>query len=437
MHDVALVVASYVVNAIWQVPLLAGVGWLGSTLLRRVGALTEHWMWVAILAGAVVLPACNGIGVLGWFDSAAAGSGFASARLIAADSDPSSSALLMLPGAAWVAVCWFYLAVSIFFTVRFVGSLWFAERIVRRAVPTRLNAEQAQVWKEISIRFELSRGKILTSKEAPGPLTLFVHGPVLILPEQFTETTSIRNLRAALAHEGAHLQRNDFLKNLVYEAVSLLIAFHPMTWLIKAKISQTREVVCDCLAAEASGGSRIYVQALLQLASAITKGPQAINTHAIGIFDANILEKRVMMLRTKNTPISAAKKLWLVSAASACFVLTAAGGAAAPVRIGADADTKVYTVGGDVSAPKLVEAPEPEFPKERTKSKEPFNGTCTIGLTVDEQGKPREVHVVRSLAADFDQEAVNTVEKYRFAPAMRHGKAVPVAMKIEVNFQRF
>ena len=90
-----------------------------------------------------------------------------------------------------------------------------------------------------------------------------------------------------------------------------------------------------------------------------------------------------------------------------------------------------------MSAPKLVDAPEPEFPKERMKSKEPFNGTCTIGLTVDEQGKPREVHVVRSLSADFDHEAVNTAEKYRFAPAMRHGKAVPVGLKIEVNFQRF
>ena len=328
MHDFALVVASYVVNAIWQVPLLAVVGWLGSTLLRRVSALTEHWMWVAILAGAVILPACHGISVSGWFDSAAVRSGFASARLIAVETDPSSAALLILPGAAWVGVSWLYLAVSIFFTLRLAGSLWFAKRMVRRAVPTRLNAEQAQVWKEISMKFELARDTILTSKEAPGPLSLFVHGPVLILPEQFTETTSIRNLRAALAHEGAHLQRNDFLKNLVYEAVSLLIAFHPMTWLIKAKISQTREVVCDRLAAEAAGGPRIYVQALLQLASAITKGPQAINTHAIGIFDANILEKRVMMLRTKNAQISEAKKLWLVFAASACFILTAAGGAA-------------------------------------------------------------------------------------------------------------
>ncbi len=90
-----------------------------------------------------------------------------------------------------------------------------------------------------------------------------------------------------------------------------------------------------------------------------------------------------------------------------------------------------------MSTPKLLNAPEPEFQKDRLKSKEPFNGTGTIGLTVDEQGKPRQFHVVRSLSADFDQEAVSAVEKYRFAPAMRHSKAVPVALKIEVNYQRF
>lgn len=37
---------------------------------------------------------------------------------------------------------------------------------------------------------------------------------------------------------------------------------------------------------------------------------------------------------------------------------------------------------------------------------------------VDEKGQPQQVHVVRSLSDDYDREAVQAVEQYRFAPAI-------------------
>ena len=53
----------YVVNALWQVPLLAGSAWL---LLRMVrpAPVTQHRVWLAVLGLAVLLP-LHGMGRTG------------------------------------------------------------------------------------------------------------------------------------------------------------------------------------------------------------------------------------------------------------------------------------------------------------------------------------------------------------------------------------
>lgn len=102
----------------------------------------------------------------------------------------------------------------------------------------------------------------------------------------------------------------------------------------------------------------------------------------------------------------------------------------------ADSDTSahVYSIGGEVKAPKVIHSVDPSFPT--TAGKSP-GGVCVLKLVVDAQGKPIDVRVARSLRPDFDAEAVKVVKKYLFKPATRKGEAVAVAINIEVNFQRF
>src|SRR6185437_5787070 len=100
--------------------------------------------------------------------------------------------------------------------------------------------------------------------------------------------------------------------NLFYEAASLLIAFHPVTWMLKSHIAQTREMVCDGMATERLIDSRSYTQALLRLATMVAMTSRVSTSHAIGIFDANILEKRIMMMNLKKPHLSSALKYGLV-----------------------------------------------------------------------------------------------------------------------------
>jgi len=77
----------------------------------------------------------------------------------------------------------------------------------------------------------------------------------------------------------------------------------------------------------------------------------------------------------------------------------------------------------------------PEFSEQARAAK--FMGVVTIGLTVDAQGNPTNVHVLRGVGMGLDQKAVEAVSQYKFRPATEFGKPVDVALNIEVNFQIF
>lgn len=95
----------------------------------------------------------------------------------------------------------------------------------------------------------------------------------------------------------------------------------------------------------------------------------------------------------------------------------------------------VYRIGGGVSAPVPIFTPEAEFSDEARRAK--YQGVVLISLIVDAQGNPQNPRVVRPLGMGLDEKALEAVRKYKFKPAMKEGKPVPVMMSIEVNFRLY
>jgi TonB family protein len=86
-----------------------------------------------------------------------------------------------------------------------------------------------------------------------------------------------------------------------------------------------------------------------------------------------------------------------------------------------------------VSPPVLTHWVQAGYPDPARKAK--FEGICLIGLTVDVNGQPQNVHVTKSLSPGLDQKAIEAVEQYRFKPAIKNGTTpVPVPISIEVGF---
>ena len=92
-------------------------------------------------------------------------------------------------------------------------------------------------------------------------------------------------------------------------------------------------------------------------------------------------------------------------------------------------------IGGAVSAPVLMDAPEAEFTVDAKAHK--INGSVIVTFWVDEQGIPTHVGIVRGIGYGLDEEAVDVVKRYRFKPALENGTPVVVSMNVEIKFQQF
>ncbi|WP_419805432.1 energy transducer TonB [Terriglobus sp.] len=64
-----------------------------------------------------------------------------------------------------------------------------------------------------------------------------------------------------------------------------------------------------------------------------------------------------------------------------------------------------------------------------------FSGSVIVGLVVDTDGSPTQIHVYTPAGLGLDEQAVKAVSQYRFKPATKDGVAVPVKMNVDVSFQ--
>ena len=449
MHSFSGLAAGYLVNAVWETALIFLAAWLASRMLRRLGPQAEHALWVGALFAALITPAIPVLRLLPGVFKGAAGTGGGSAAILAADHGGATlrTSVIALPQSWLWWLLALYAASGLLFAGRLILSSLAATRLLRQAGPATLTPDQEEIWMRCRRAFSLPRARMLVSADAPGPVALGLRRPVLLMPAGFAARCTPEDFLAAVAHECAHHRRRDYQKNLLYEVASLGLVFHPLIWAIKSRLAQTREMICDAMAAEGHVDAHSYARSLLRLAAMVVVPSQNSTVHAIGIFDAGVLEKRIMRIRMKKAQSGAVARWGLMGAAGAILLSAAVCAAAMAVVIAPQAGSKdsaqaspyghVYHVGNGVSAPVPLNTVEAEFPKAVRKDKKVPGGIVVVRAIVDAEGMPRDIHVARSYRPDFDAEAVKAVKKYRFKPAMREGKPVAVAISIQVNFKRY
>jgi TonB family protein len=87
----------------------------------------------------------------------------------------------------------------------------------------------------------------------------------------------------------------------------------------------------------------------------------------------------------------------------------------------------------DVTAPRPIYKPEPQYSEDARIAK--IQGSVKLSVVIDEQGRPDDIKVTTSLDPGLDQQAVEAVRQWLFAPATKDGVPVPVSAFIEVNFR--
>jgi beta-lactamase regulating signal transducer with metallopeptidase domain len=327
----------YLANALWQIPLLAFGVWL---LLRAVKAspLAQHYLWLATLAFAVLLPA------LGIRQPVAPVSTQAGTFAVAEQPAPAPQPVTLSPSVSRQAESrWpraaaqlrgvrltpimahsltaFYLAVVFFGFVR-IAIAWRAARgLVQHSHPVALLPRHIRVLSNISQRLRVAVPGLRESISISSPVIVGLSAPVLLLPQEFFRHTE-DEIEAALCHELAHLRRHDYLINLFCQIASLPVAWHPATHAVQQRIRRTREMVCDAIAAHQMCSEIKYAKCLVALAQSVLHR-QAMDepAQALGLFNRNTLEERIMSLMEKKNALSLRARL--ARAAAGAMVIAA------------------------------------------------------------------------------------------------------------------
>jgi TonB family protein len=91
-----------------------------------------------------------------------------------------------------------------------------------------------------------------------------------------------------------------------------------------------------------------------------------------------------------------------------------------------------YRVGGAVSAPREISATAPQYSEEARQAN--LQGTVVLWVMISPEGTVSDIRVQRSLGLGLDEKALEAVRTWKFEPAKKDGKPVPVQVNIEVTF---
>jgi TonB family protein len=438
MSDIENRILEYLLNSFWQVPLIFAAGWIAARIARRSGTRMEHRVWVSALLLQAVLPACRfhlSDLLREIWRLALRGSGSAGGEVrVAVDVGTISATGIPRQVLAVAAVA--YACSLLYFAGRLAWGLWRTCCMERQAERVALTGEAMQHWQRYANLCDCKAARIAMSPMITGPVTIGIRHGVMLVPPGFLESVTGEDLNAVTAHEFAHMQRKDFLKNLAYEVVTLPVAYHPLLWLTRSRVAESREMVCDAMAAQAVAGRDKYARSLLRLVSLLVKQTPVRTLHAIGIFDANTFERRIMKLAQNPVEIRGARQYVTVAACVIVGLATCASALALRMDVAPQAVQSQSSARMSIPAKEMqaVYKKNPVYPVEAKANQDTLDGAVVLAVTVSKDGMPTEVYVTKSLRPDYDESALEAVREWRWHPYLLNGNPVAVDTTVTVNY---
>lgn len=95
-------------------------------------------------------------------------------------------------------------------------------------------------------------------------------------------------------------------------------------------------------------------------------------------------------------------------------------------------DDPVLKVGNGVTVPKILRKVDPKYSPEGEAEK--IQGTVLYSVVVGKDGKARDIEVLSPLGYGLDEQGVEAIRQWVFAPGMKDGKPVSIAAQVEINF---
>lgn len=260
--------------------LLLGAGVLSSALARASASL-RHAIWAAALAGAILLPIASIVLPAKTLEIlpekqaqpvvrpvAVSVPGFATPSYGTRSAGPQEAANPSWNWTRWAMLLWALGACIALLP------LFAAFRHLRRLKAASQPVDEPWAGLIIDLRQKLSLSTNIDVRIGanPGPLTFGVLRKTILLPAASNEWP-VERRRLVLAHELAHVKRNDGLGQLLCQVVCTVYWFNLLIWHAVHRLSIERERACDDYVLVTAGGSATdYADHLLQIARGLNGG---------------------------------------------------------------------------------------------------------------------------------------------------------------------
>ena len=95
---------------------------------------------------------------------------------------------------------------------------------------------------------------------------------------------------------------------------------------------------------------------------------------------------------------------------------------------------EIYQAGNDVVAPVAIRQVSPEYTAEARAAR--IEGVADVEVVVQTDGSVGDATIVKSLDSvhGLDRQAVKAAREWRFKPATRNGKPLPVSVTLQMKF---
>lgn len=258
-------------------------------------------------------------------------------------------------------------------TLRLLGGLAYVQRLRRYRVQPL-----AEEWQERLTALAAKAGlkqsvELLESALVRAPVVVGHLRPVILLPLGTVTGLSTTYLEAILAHELAHVQRRDYLMNLLQSVAETLFFYHPAVWFITACLRTERENCCDDVATALVGGNPLTVARALAALAELSVAPEPVNQFAMSALgpDGSVLGRIRRLVQGRTAPT------FTEGFMAACVVL---GGLVLLTSAVAMADPRPASE-NDAEANSLAHLPFLETDADTTRKKETTTTTETTNVT--------------------------------------------------------
>ena len=307
-------------EAVLSIPTLAGLlvkltillsgAAFATAMLRRRSAALRHRLWAAAVFSALLLPLLTfmiparygtaaGIIAPGWISEIGLAEGHATMTPAArAAGSPHFEVSSIVIVQALIVLVWgigFIFAAS-----RLAAGFW---RLSRTAAGSKRVEDAA--WRHTARELSGSLGirRLVRLRECDlseqQPFTYGTFRPCILLPAGAGQWSPERR-RVVLAHELAHVRRQDWLVQICAEFLCCLYWFHPLAWLVSRKLRQEGDQACDDSAIKSGIPACEYAEELLTLARvfcSFARGGAAV----LAIVHSSNFERRLKTMLTSTT----------------------------------------------------------------------------------------------------------------------------------------